>query len=146
MKGKLDILGALLAVSFYISAIMIFISRIINKNWIGYYIGYFEIVLICPFLFLFLKSQLTERPMLYDIQLVLIMIWLIVELLLDYILKINFRDNRFAVMAYVTLFFGASGGLIGIASNAGKTYTIIAVILFIIMACLAFFQRLKTGI
>lgn len=146
MKAKLDIFGALLAVSFYISAIMIFISRIINKSWIGYYIGYFEIVLIFPFLFLFLKSQLTERPMLYDIQLVLIMIWLIVELLLDYILKINFRDNRFAVMAYVTLFFGASGGLIGIASNAGKTYTIIAVILFIIMACLAFFQRLKTGI
>jgi len=43
----------------------------------------------------------------------------------------------------VTLFFAATGGLIGLASQAGKSWTIISIILFFIMAGLAFYQRAK---
>lgn len=71
--------------------------------------------------------------------------FILIELMLDYILKLEFRKVRWMVIPYVTIFFASTGGMIGMASNAGKTWTIIAVALFFIMAGLAFLQRAKTG-
>jgi hypothetical protein len=71
--------------------------------------------------------------------------WLLVEALLDYILKINFRKVRWMVISYIVLFFAGTGGMLGVAANAGRVWTIAAGILFIIMAVLAFVQRAVTG-
>lgn len=49
------------------------------------------------------------------------------------------------VISYVMLFFGLTGGMIGMASQAGKKWAIITTISFIIMAVLAFVQRHITG-
>ncbi len=72
--------------------------------------------------------------------------YLLVELLLDYVFKIEFRQVRWMVISYVTLFFAGTGGMIGIAGNAGGRWTILSVILFLIMTVLAFLQRAKTGL
>jgi len=45
------------------------------------------------------------------------------------------------VISYVTFFFAAAGGMIGVANLAGSGWAIAAVILFLIMAVLAFVQR-----
>ncbi len=71
--------------------------------------------------------------------------WLILELLLDYILKIDFRQVRWMVISYVVLFFAGAGGMIGVAALAGRGWAILAVILFLVMAVLAFVQRAATG-
>jgi len=68
-----------------------------------------------------------------------------VELLLDYILKIDFRNVGWMVISYVVLFFAGTGGMLGVAANAGRGWTILAVILFLVMAALAFIQRAVTG-
>jgi hypothetical protein len=78
-------------------------------------------------------------------QISIMIFYLFVELLLDYILKINFRSNRLIVVSYVTLFFAGTGGMIGIASHAGKIWTAGAIGLFLIMAILTFVQHSKTG-
>ena len=49
------------------------------------------------------------------------------------------------VITYVTLFFAGTGGMLGVAENAGRAWTIPAVILFLVMAVLAFVQRAVTG-
>jgi len=82
---------------------------------------------------------------LYYIQIILILLFLLVELLLDYILKIDFRQVRWMVISYVTFFFAATGGMLGVAANGGRTWTISTVILFLVMAVLAFVQRAVTG-
>ena len=71
--------------------------------------------------------------------------WLLVVALLDYILKINFRNIRWIVISYVVLFFAGTGGMLGLASNAGRGWSISAIILFLIMAVLTFVQRAVTG-
>jgi len=73
------------------------------------------------------------------------LVWLLVELLLDYILKIDFRNVGWMVISYVVLFFAGTGGMLGVAANAGRGWTILAVILFLVMAALAFIQRAVTG-
>ncbi len=71
--------------------------------------------------------------------------FIIVDFLVDWFPKIEFRNNLLIVIPYVMLFFGATGGMIGVASLAGKRWAIITVTSFLIMAVLAFVQRQVTG-
>jgi hypothetical protein len=146
MLEKLNLLGALVAVTFFLSAILVFIFRLLGKPQVGHWIGYFELLLAIPLVYLFIKAPELGRPPLYYIQIGCMLAWLFVELLLDYVLKIDFRQVRWMVIGYVTLFFAGSGGLLGLASLAGRGWSILAVVLFLIMAVLAFVQRKVTGL
>ena len=138
-------LGAAVTLAFYLSAILIFVSRLAGRPRIGYWIGIFEISLSLPLAFLLFTAPGLARPPLYYIQVGLLLLWILTELLLDYILRIDFRRIRWAVIAYVTLFFAGAGGMLGIALPAGKGAGLISIVLFFIMASLAFIQRGVTG-
>ena len=71
--------------------------------------------------------------------------FILVEALLDLVFKVNFRAIRWSVIGYVIFFFAATGGMVGVAANSGTGWTILAAILFLIMAGLAFAQRAVTG-
>jgi len=62
--------------------------------------------------------------------------------------KINYNTTciKLKQIAHgIMLFFGATGGMIGVASLAGKKWAVITTISFLIMAVLAFVQRQVTG-
>jgi len=145
MLEKTNLLGAMVAVSFYVSAILVFIFRLLGKPQYGHWIGYFEFLLAIPMIFLLLKAPQMERPALYYIQIGCMLAWLVAEALLDYILKVDFRNIRWMVISYVVLFFAGTGGMLGVAANAGRGWSISAIILFLIMAVLTFVQRAVTG-
>lgn len=145
MLEKMNLLGAIVAVAFFVSAILVFIFRLLGKPQYGHWIGYFEFLLAIPLVFLILRAPQLERPALYYIQIGCMLAWLVVEALLDYILKIDFRNVRWMVISYVVLFFAGTGGMLGVASNAGREWGISAIILFLIMAVLTFVQRAVTG-
>ena len=145
MLEKMNLLGAMVAVAFYGSAILVFIFRLLGNPQIGHWIGYFEFLLAIPLMFLLLQAPHLERPALYYIHIACLLAWLIVEALLDYILKVDFRHVRWIVISYVVLFFAGTGGLLGVAANAGRAWSISAIILFLIMAALTFVQRAVTG-
>jgi hypothetical protein len=145
MLKKTNLLGAIVAVTFYILAILVFIFRLLDQPQVGHWIGYFEFLLGVPLIYLLVKAPQFERPALYYIQIGLMLAWLIVEALLDYILKIDFRQIQWMVISYVVLFFAGTGGMLGVARNSGRGWTISAIILFLIMAILTFVQRAVTG-
>ncbi|MEN6435303.1 MAG: hypothetical protein ABFD14_07620 [Anaerolineaceae bacterium] len=145
MLRETNLLGAVVAIAFYVSAILVFSFRLLGKSQYGYWIGYFEFLLAIPLIFLLLKAPQLERPALYYIQIGCMLAWLVLEALLDYILKIDFRNVRWMVISYVVLFFAGTGGMLGVASNAGREWSISAIILFLIMAILTFVQRAITG-
>jgi hypothetical protein len=145
MLEKTNLLGAIVAVLLYVSAIMVFIFRMLKKPDISHGFGIFEFFLLVPLVYLLLTAPQFDRPALYYIQVGLMITWLILELFIDYILKIDFRQIRWAVIGYVMLFFAGTGGMLGVASLAGQGWMIVASILFLIMAILAFVQRAVTG-
>ena len=145
MLEKMNLLGAIVAAAFFVSAILVFIFRLLGRPQYGHWIGYFELFLAIPLIFLLLKAPQLERPALYYIQISCMLAWLIVLALLDYILKIEFREVRWMVISFVVLFFAGSGGMLGIATHAGREWSIAAIILFLIMAVLTFVQRAVTG-
>ena len=146
MLETTDRLGAIVAIAFYVSATLVFVSRLLGKPQVGHRIGYFELLLAIPLIFLLLKAPQLQRPALYYIQIGCMLAWLVVEAVLDYILKIDFRNVRWMVISYVVLFFAGTGGMLGVAANAGRGWSIPAIILFLIMAVLTFVQRAVTGL
>jgi hypothetical protein len=145
MMEKTNLLGAIVAVAFFVSAILVFVFRLLGKPQYGHWIGYFEFCLTIPLVFLLIQAPRLERPALYYIQIGCMLAWLVVEALLDYILKIDFRNVQWMVISYVVLFFAGAGGMLGVAAQAGRGWNIASILLFLIMAILTFVQRAVTG-
>ena len=145
MLEKTNLLGAIVAITFFVSASLVFIFRLLGKPQYGQSLGYFEFLLAIPMVYLLWKAPQLGRPTLYYIQVGCMLAWLVVEALLDYILKVDFRNIRWIVISYVVLFFAGTGGMLGVAVNAGRGWSIAAIVLFLIMAILTFVQRAVTG-
>lgn len=143
--GRLNLLGAVISIIILLSCILIFIFRLSNLKILEYWIGLVFILTAIPLAYLLLSAKQYDRPSIYYIQIGIMIAFILTELLLDYILKMDFRNTRWLVITYVMLFFAGTGGMIGIASIAGRVYSIIAISLFLAMAILAFYQRAKTG-
>lgn len=145
MGEQANLLGALVAVVFSASAILVFLFRLMGKPRLGHWIGYLEMLLAIPLVFLLVIAPQLQRPALYYLQVGLLLAWLLVEAVLDYLLKLDFRKSRWMVISYIVLFFAGTGGMLGVAAYAGRGWTIVAGILFLLMAVLAFVQRAVTG-
>jgi hypothetical protein len=145
MYEKMNLLGAMVAVAFFISAILVFVFRLLGRPQYGHWMGYFEFILTLPLILLLLTAPQLHRPALYYIQIGCMLAWLIVAAILDYILKIDFRHVRWMVISFVMLFFAGAGGMLGVATNAGRSWSIASIILFLVMAVLTFVQRAVTG-
>ena len=146
MQDRLNLIGAVTAHIIFVSSIITFSSRMIFKIGPGHWIGIPILLMIFPLAYLLLRAQGSDRSILYYIQIILMIVWLIVLFLVDYVYKYDFRQFQWMVICYVVLAFAGMGGMIGVASLAGKGWTISSVILFLTVAILAFVQRTVTGI
>ena len=143
---KINLLGAYVAIFILITSSMIFVFRLLNQETAEYWTGIAFMITAIPLAYLIYSSTNLNRPTLYFIQLGLMIGFIIIELLIDYIFKVDFRHTKWMAISYVMFFFASTGGMIGIASQAGKSWSIVSIVLFIIMFGLAFFQRAKTGL
>ena len=138
-------LGGILAIALYLLTIGVFMARLASRPGLEHWLGLVMIILIIPLAYLLVSAFYLDRPGIYFLWIGLMILYLLVELLLDYILELPFRTVRWQAIAYVTLFFGATGGMLGVASLAGRGWSVTAVVIFLIMAALAFIQRAITG-
>ncbi len=146
MLNRLNLLGAVTAHVIFISSIITFAGRLVFNLQPGHWIGTPILLMIIPLSYLLLKAPAVQRPVLYYIQVSLMLIWLVILFSVDYVFKIEFRQTQWLVITFVMLYFAAMGGMIGLAAEAGWGWAISAVILFFIAAVLAFVQRAVTGI
>lgn len=143
---KLNQLGAYLAIFILLTSSLIFVFRLSNQQTAEYWTGIAFMLTAIPIVYLIYLSKNIERPTLYYIQLGLMIGFIVLELLLDYIFKVDFRHTKWMTISYAMFFFASTGGMIGVASQAGKSWSISAVILFLIMTALTIITRAKTGL
>ena len=124
----------------------VFVSRILGWFEIGRWVGFASSLIIIPLVYLFVVGLGTGRRKIYFVWLALMVLFALFELVVDQILRIDLRSAQRTVVPYATFFFAATGGMIGVASQAGKAWAITTVIVFLIMAVLAFVQRGVTGL
>ena len=145
MLKATNLLGAIVTLAIYFLCTLTFVCRLLGRPRLGRWFGYPLMLMALPLGYLALKAPQLGRPVLYCVQIVLMLLFLLVELLLDYALKADFRQVRWMVISYVVLFFAATGGMLGVAAYGGSTWTAAAVGLFFVMAILALVQRAVTG-
>ena len=123
-----------------------FTARIMGWSETGRLIGIASSLVLIPLIYLFVVGLKTNRRMIYFGWLVLMILFALFELIFDDILKVDFRNVQWAVIPYVMFFFAATGGMIGVAAQAGKRWTRLTCVIFLIMGTLAFVQRGITGL
>ncbi len=147
MLEKTNLLGAIVTVVIYVLYSLLFIFRLLGFHEIGYWIASIQFLSAIPLIYLLVKAPQLERPLLYYIQICLMLVFLGIEFLLDYVLKIEFHQMNWMVICYVTFFFAATGGLLGIVAQMKKrTWIASSSILYFVMFALAFIQRAVTGL
>lgn len=145
MKDRLDLVGAMTAYVIYISSIVTFAARMFFDVRPGNWIGIPFLAMAVPLAYLLLKAPAVDRPLLYYIQVGLMVTSIIVLFVLDYLLALDWRNIRWATVTFVVIYFGGLGGMIGVAAEAGRGWMIGAVVLFLVAGVLAFVQRSVTG-
>ena len=143
--SSVNILGASLSLFILAICSLVFISRLLGRDKVEYWFGILLLLTVIPLLYLLLSANQYQRAPIYYIQIGTMIGYLLIELLLDYIYKVEFRKVKWMAIVYVMIFFGGTGGMIGIASQAGELWMILSIVLFLIMAILAFYQRAETG-
>jgi len=144
--GKANIMGAALALLILVLCILIFIVRLNNLEKLEYWLGIVFMLTAVPLVYLMIKAKAFDRPGIYYIQIGAMLTFIFLELVLDYILNVDFRNIRWMTITYVMIFFAGTGGMIGLASLVGKIWTICAIVLFFATFGLAFYQHAKTGV
>lgn len=139
-------LGAVVAMVIYVSSIITFSARMMFDVPPGHWIGIPFLLMAFPLGYLLFMAPRLLRPPLYYIQVGLMLSSIIILFLLDYVLGFEWRDIQWAVILFVTLYFAGMGGMIGVASRAGRSWMVSAVILFFVAGALAFVQRGVTGL
>jgi len=142
---QLDLLAAWVTQVILVLSIMTFVARLRGKPELGRRLGVALLLTALPLCYLLVQSPRYQRHLWYNIQIGLMLVWLAVALVVDYVLKLEFRQNRRKVMTYVGLQFAGTVQMIGVASLAGTFWLVSSCVLFSIMAVLAFVQRAKTG-
>jgi hypothetical protein len=150
MKGSsepvADLIGAITANVYMLLIIAVFVARILGLLEISRWIGFTSSLVIFPLLYLFIVGLRTSRRKIYFAWLALMILFVLFELIIDQILRVDLRSQQSSVIPYVMFFFAATGGMIGVASQAGKTWAITTGIIFLIMAVMSFVQRGITGL
>ena len=146
MLERLNVIGAITATVIFASSILTFSSRMIFKIGPGHWVGIPLLLMVFPLGYLLATAPGANRRFLYYLQVGLMLLYILSLFLIDYVFKFDFRQTQWMIISYVMFYFASLGGMIGVASLAGRAWTISSVVLFFITLILAFVQRAVTGI
>ena len=80
------------------------------------------IFLVVPLTIIFIDYLIEGRPTKIILHFISILVYIIVEFVLDFVLKIDFRSKRAMHIPYLVLFYFASFGFIGISFSMDNTW------------------------
>jgi len=128
-----NLVGAVTANLYMLLIIAVFVSRILGWFETGRWVGFAASLVIVPLVYLFVVALRTGQRKIYFVWLALMALFALFELVVDQILRIDLRSSQWTVVPYVMFFFAATGGMIGVASQTGRRWTILTCVLFLII-------------
>ena len=140
MNKLVDVIFVCSSVIFNILVSVLYVSTKLGELALMQIFGGMVISLIVPFS-ITLAGYLREKaPKKTIISNGIILFYLFLELLLDYILTIPFRDILVIHVAYIIVFYAALFSMISVSLEKNKKMGYVVVITFLIlMACLVYY-------
>jgi len=135
----MDIIFILSAIIFNISISFVYIATKFDNRELLQVSGVIVVLLIIPFtitLIGYIKEKVEKKII---ISLAIILFYLFLELLLDYILLIPFREILALHIPYIIIFYVAEFSMIGIVFQINKKMGFVVVVTFgILIGCLIY--------
>ncbi|MFX1588120.1 MAG: hypothetical protein ACFFC1_08195 [Promethearchaeota archaeon] len=138
--GKsMDIIFIISSIIFNISVSIIYIATKIGNMELVQVSGLIVILLIIPFTITLIGYIKEKEEKKIIIALVIIIFYLFLELLLDYILMIPFREILALHIPYIIVFYAADFSIIGVTFEKNKKMGFVVLITFgILIGCLIY--------
>ena len=134
-----DLLFILSAVAFNLLIAALFIAQKYGKEKLVKTFGLTWLGLLIPFTVIFVQYVHEGRSTKILISLCMVFLYMLIELLLDYVLKVDFRSKTITHVPYIILEYVALFSLIAIAFDIDQAAGILVSICFwILMGCLVF--------
>jgi hypothetical protein len=139
MRDPYDLVFVLCAVAFNLLIAGIFVAQKKERHQLTRTFGITWLALGVPLAIVFIHYLIVGRELWIMIYFGFILLYMLVELLLDYIFKIEFREKKITHIPYIILEYIALFGLIGIAFAIDRTWGFVVSISFwILLACLIY--------
>jgi len=135
----MDIIFIITSIIFNISVSIVYVASKINNMELLQVAGFIVILLIIPFAITLIGYLKENEEKKIIISLVIILFYLFLEFLLDYILLIPFREILGLHILYIIVFYAAEFCIIGVTFDKNKKMGIVVLITFgILIGCLIF--------
>jgi len=140
MNKSMDIIFICSSIIFNLSVSALYIATKLGDRLIQQVCGGLVISLIVPFtitLLGYMREKATKRTI---ISHVFILFYLSLELLLDYILEIPFREILAIHVPYIIVFYAALFSMIGVSFEKNKKMGSVVIVTFLILiGCLIYY-------
>jgi hypothetical protein len=134
-----DLVFVLSAVVFNLLIAAIFIATKGKRLDVVRKLGTAWMLLGIPLLIVFIRYLIIGRPLWVMLYFVFILFYMLVELLLDYVFKVDFRSRWITHIPYILLEYVALFGLIGISFELHYTWGyVVSISFWILLACLVY--------
>ncbi len=138
-----DGLFLFVAISLNIKIILIFLARYRGPEGLEHKIGYLVIACIIPLIIILINYLLIGKDLWILIYLIIIISFLIFEMILDYILKLNFRRNLKIVVPYTLFYYVAFWGLLAISFVIDLVFGFIVFSIFMLSVVVTIYTHKK---
>ena len=140
--GQLD-LGLFLIINlFNLLTTVILLARTRGMAQLEYNLGLIWVAMIAPVGAIIILNYMNQREWWTTVLPLFFLAFLVLELILDYILKLNFRQTQL-LWPYFTLFLISQFTMIGFSFLAKKQYGYVTLVTYFIVLSVALYARMK---
>jgi hypothetical protein len=122
----------------------VLLARASGKKRLEHVLGLAMVVLVLPLVFFIIRSAVGGREWWTIVLPSIMAAYLIVELILDYILKSEFRKTAM-LWPYLVLFYASQMGMIGFAFLTGRIYGYVTLATYFLGLFAAWYSYSKVG-
>jgi hypothetical protein len=141
---KLDLVVVLIANLINLILCLIFLNRVFGRSEWEHWIGYGTVVMAIPLAVIAGVNLAGNRSWAFWVLPLVMVAFLIIEYILDYLLKFNFRKTAW-LGPYLLFYYMALFAMIGYAFLVGKSYGFVTLITYFINLATTFYSYARVG-
>jgi hypothetical protein len=140
----IDLMVVIIANLINLVLTVIFLNRVFGRAEWEHWLGYGTVVMILPLTVIAVMNALAGREWAFWLLPMVMVVFLLFELVLDYLLKFNFRKTAW-LGPYLLSYYLALFAMIGYAFLAGKTQGMVTLVTYFINLAATFYSYKRVG-
>lgn len=144
LSQKFDLAVIVIANLLNLILTLIFLNRVFGRAAWEHWLGYGTLIMALPLTAISIANLSEKRSWAFWVLPLVMVVYLVIEFVLDYWLKFNFRQTAW-LGPYLLVYYAALFAMIGYAFLAGKTYGFITLITYFINLAATFYSYRQVG-